>query len=448
MASMTLRSLKVEHAFMDARLTGFGGWFALALTAARLGLHSTQQTPIRGLRWISIGTLLTLPNRRNFWGNTMKMARTIPLLVMMAVPISIPLAQADEADIGSVEQEAQRELEEIVVTGRRRAELLKDVPAQISVFTATDIEDAQIKTYQDFANLTPNFQTFDNFRKGVFNISVRGIPTVQGGEAPVTVLVDGVQVSGLDFINQDLFDLESIQVLRGPQGAIYGRGAIGGALLINTRRPGDEFEASVEGAFTSEIDEYRVTGSVSGPLAEDVAYFKLAASHSDRDGFIDNSLAGGQCDFVEETIVRGRLVVQPSDNLSIDTKANYLDGYTYATCLNPTTDADPFLGNGDNWPSDLPRDFKQFDDREIQDYSMKIDYEAAPGTLTSVTSYQKSDSYSPGDADFGPIIQPVFFENPVEVESWNTDLHFVSKPSDNMTWILGGFYQDRTTRNF
>jgi len=371
-------------------------------------------------------------------------ADTTAVLLINSALLSPPTALAESPPIA---QQSQIGLEEIIVTARRREESLLRVPEQITVFTSSDVEDAQITSYQDFANLTPNFSSFENFRKGVFNISVRGIPTVQGGEAPVTVLVDGVQASGLDFINQDLFDLQSIQVLRGPQGAAYGRGAIGGAILINTLKPTDEFEGGVEAGYTTEIDEYRITGSVSGPVVQDLAQFRLAASHADRAGFIDNSLAGGQCDFVEETLFRGRLLLQPTANLSIDAKANYLDGYTYASCMNFSTDADPFLGGGANFPADLPRDFKQFDDRQIEEYSLKIAYQTPLGTLTSATGYQLSESFSPGDVDFGPFIQPVFFENPVDVESWNTDLHFVSETADNIRWILGAFFQDRTTEN-
>ena len=139
-------------------------------------------------------------------------------VILMATCISVS-ADQDEHDSGS----SADYLEEIIVTGRRREERLMDVPEQITLFSSDDIKEALITNYQDFSDLTPNFQSFENFRKGVFNITVRGIPTVQGGEAPVTVLIDGVQVLGLDFINQDLFDLESIQVLRGPQGAVYGR---------------------------------------------------------------------------------------------------------------------------------------------------------------------------------------------------------------------------------
>lgn len=365
------------------------------------------------------------------------------LLVPLFASATTALAQTDDSQAGY----SGDGVEEIVVTGRRREELLKDVPEQITVFSAADIQNAQISSFQGFAALTPNLQTFDGFRKGVLDITVRGIPTVQGGEPPVTVLVDGIQVSGLDFVNQDLFDLESIQVLRGPQGAVYGRGAIGGAILINTRRPANELEGSVAAQYTTKIDEYRINGSVSGPIAKDLASFKLAASHTGREGFIDNSMLGTECDFNDETTVRGMVSVTPTEDLTIDAKASYLDGRTYAGCTTFSTDADPFLGYGKRWPSNLPRDFKQYDDREIKQYSLKLDYTVGLGTLTSASSYQLSESFSPGDLDFGPVIQPVFFENPVDVEAWNTDIHFVSTPTQRLTWVLGAYYQDRTTDN-
>jgi iron complex outermembrane receptor protein len=338
-------------------------------------------------------------------------------------------------------------LEEIVVTARRRSELLQRVPDQITVFGRDDIANARIDTFQDFADLTPNLQSFENFRKGVFNITVRGIPTVQGGEPPVTILVDGVQVSGLDFINQDLFDLESIQILRGPQGAIYGRGAIAGAILIDTRQPGDELEANVTSSWTSEINEARVAGSLSGPIVKEKLAGRISGSYYDRRGFIHNSLAGGYCDFGDEKTIRGQLRFTPSEDLTVDAKLNYLDGHNYASCLTPTTDADPFLDDGENFPDDLPRDFKQYDDRTITEASLKLGWKLPIGTLVSASSWQDSESFSPGDVDFGPIVQPVFFENPVDVEAWNSNLYLVSNEGGALDWVIGAFYQDRETTN-
>jgi iron complex outermembrane receptor protein len=360
----------------------------------------------------------------------------------LLLPTSSPAQQTSQAA-----ESAAADLEEVLVTARRRPELLQRVPDQITVFSEQDIADARISSFQDFADLTPNLQTFENFRRGVFNITVRGIPTVQGGEPPVTVLVDGVQTSGLDFVNQDLFDVQSIQVLRGPQGAIYGRGAIAGAILIETRQPGDEVEANVQSSWTDDIDETRVAGSLSGPIVKEKIAGRISGSYYDRGGFIRNSLAGGFCDFGEEKVIRGQLRFTPSESLTIDAKINYLDGHNWASCLATSTDADPFLDDGENFPDDLPRDFKQYDDREITETSLKFDWRLPIGTLVSASSYQDSQSFSPGDVDFGPVIQPVFFENPVGVEAWNTNLYLVSADHQRFDWIVGAFYQDRETNN-
>ena len=364
------------------------------------------------------------------------------LMLPAAAPLA--LAQAPGAETGVKSAAA---IDEILVTTRRRSELLQRVPDQVTVFTGQEITDSRITSYQDFANLTPNLQSFENFRRGVFNISIRGIPTVQGGEPPVTILVDGVQVSGLDFVNQDLFDLDNIQVLRGPQGAVYGRGAIGGAILINTTPPSDTLEAKALGSWTSEIEEYRIQGSISGPLVEDKMAVRVSGSYADRRGFLTNSLAGGYCDFSEEKVVRGQVRLTPSESFTIDAKMNYLDGKNYASCLNFSFDDDPFLGNGKNFAKDLPRDFKQFDDRTIKEAVFKMDWNTGVGTLVSASSFQKSDSFSPGDVDFGPVIQPVFFENPVIVESWNTNWYLLSPEHENYSWIIGAFYQHRKTNN-
>lgn len=369
---------------------------------------------------------------------------TVASLLFASGALSLPgPGRAQEA--AAVEDGS--EVTEITVTARRRTELLQRVPDQITVFGAADIEEARILSYQDFADLTPNFQAFENYRKGVFNISVRGIPTVQGGEPPVTVLVDGVQIGGLEFLNQDLFDLQSIQVLRGPQGAVYGRGAIGGAVLITTKPPTDVFEASVHAGWTSEIEEYRVNGSVSGPIVDDKLAVRLAGSYSDRRGFLTNSLAGGYCDFSEEKIGRAHVRFTPGDSVTVDAKINYLTGNSAASCLTITSDADPFLGNAANFPDDLPRDFKQYDDRELKEASLKVEWSTAVGRIVSASSFQESSSFSPGDLDFSAALLPVFFENPVDVEAWNTNLYLISDSDPRLSWILGGFFQDRETVN-
>ena len=136
------------------------------------------------------------------------------------------------------------QLEQIVVTARKRDEALLDVPVAINAFNAEEIESAGILRPQDFIALTPNMTMVQTQNQGTSFIVVRGISQARNSEPSVAVLIDGVLMANPSQFNQELFDIESIEVLKGPQGALYGRNAIGGAMIIRTKEPGDEFEAS------------------------------------------------------------------------------------------------------------------------------------------------------------------------------------------------------------
>src|SRR5687767_11317548 len=135
--------------------------------------------------------------------------------------------------------------ETITVTPRRRDEPLLDVPGAINAFTAADIKAAGIDRPQDFVALTPNMSLVQTQNQGTSFVTVRGISQARNSEPSVAVLIDGVQMANPSQFNQELFDIDTIQVLKGPQGALYGRNAIGGAIIINTRKPSDVFQGSV-----------------------------------------------------------------------------------------------------------------------------------------------------------------------------------------------------------
>ncbi|MCY3771277.1 MAG: TonB-dependent receptor, partial [Gemmatimonadetes bacterium] len=126
------------------------------------------------------------------------------------------------------------ELEEILVTARKRSESVQDIPESITVFSESQVEDAGITRIKDVADLTPNLVLRQSYRMGVVNLSARGLAAPQQGDSPVVVNFDGVQAPAQDFINQDLFDIDRIAVLKAPQGALYGAGAIGGAINVVT----------------------------------------------------------------------------------------------------------------------------------------------------------------------------------------------------------------------
>jgi iron complex outermembrane receptor protein len=328
-------------------------------------------------------------------------------------------------------------IEEIIVTARKRDENVQDIPESITVFNATTIERAGITNIQDFAALTPNLVIIDQLRPGYQTITLRGMTTVQGGQAPFAMIVDGVQQASMDFLNQELFDIESIEVLRGPQGTLYGGGAVGGAINIVTKKPGDNFRVSGK-VSASEGSTYTGAISVSGPVSETTG-FRAFAIYTDSDGLIPNRSAPVNNDFREEFVIGGSLYFQPSDQLSIELNAKYTDGDTGAIYLAPVDDA-----NFDNFDAsvDPNTDVIGIDMRKLQNYSAKIDYDLGNMTLTAITGYHDAQQDLFADGDFSPT--PFFAQTwTLNSEAINQEIRLASANDQSMRWIIGAFYQDR-----
>ena len=134
---------------------------------------------------------------------------------------------------------------DIVVTARQRKESLQSVPISVSSFSEKNIRDAGIERPADFIGLTPNVSVAESQQPGLAFITIRGISQVRNGESPVAVVVDGVLQTISNEFNTELFDLQQIEVLKGPQGALYGRNAIGGAVVITTREPSNDFRGKL-----------------------------------------------------------------------------------------------------------------------------------------------------------------------------------------------------------
>ncbi len=134
------------------------------------------------------------------------------------------------------------ELTEIVVTARKRDESLQSVPVTVTAFTAETIKAAGIETPRDFVAMVPNMTIVEVQNVGNSFITIRGISQARNSEPSVAVLVDGVLEPNPYEFDQELFDIKQIEVLKGPQGALYGRNAIGGAIIIHTADPTDHFD--------------------------------------------------------------------------------------------------------------------------------------------------------------------------------------------------------------
>ena len=217
-------------------------------------------------------------------------------------------------------------LEEVVVTARKRTENLQDVPISITAFSASQIRDAGIERPQDFIALTPNVSIVDAANVGDTQVTIRGQYSTRDAESSFAYVVDGVLITNPNGFNGELFDVEQIQVLKGPQGALYGRNASAGAIIVNTKRPTNEFEGSIRvGAGSDSL--VKAGGMISGPLIEDKLLGRLAMSYRDTDGQFDNKFTGDddKVNYSEETAVRGRMIWEPSEDPTIDAIASYRD---------------------------------------------------------------------------------------------------------------------------
>src|SRR5260370_12052665 len=170
------------------------------------------------------------------WQGRWIAALTTALAVIVAAPA--PAATGD--------------LEEIVVTARKRDESFQNVPITVDVFTAQKIQSAGIESPRDFVAMVPNMTMVEVQNVGNSFITVRGISQARNSEPSVAVLVDGVQETNPAQFNQALYDIQQIEVLKGPQGALYGRNAIGGAIIIRTVAPTDEFQANAKVGYGNE----------------------------------------------------------------------------------------------------------------------------------------------------------------------------------------------------
>src|SRR5690606_19896805 len=175
---------------------------------------------------------------------------------------------------------------------------------------------AGITRPQDFIALTPNMTMVQTQNQGTSFITVRGISQARNSEPSVAVLIDGVLMANPSQFNQELYDIEHIEVLKGPQGALYGRNAIGGAVIIRTKQPTDEMEGSITAGYESGPG-YKVRAGVRGPLTDTLGY-AASFSYFDTDGHITNAHLGDEADPFRDISGRAKLLWRPNDRFSAD----------------------------------------------------------------------------------------------------------------------------------
>ncbi|MCB1675678.1 MAG: TonB-dependent receptor [Halioglobus sp.] len=326
---------------------------------------------------------------------------------------------------------AAQVLEEVVVTARKRSEDLQDVPMAVSAFTGDQLQTFGVGEITDVARMTPNLQMNETsgLVGGAISVFMRGIGNDPGQDQGIGIYADDVYLNRTTGSLLEVFDVERIEVLKGPQGNLYGRNTIGGAVKYITREPGEELEGSAE--IKAGSDSYlRVKGAVSGPLVDGTLYGGASFYYKERDGYQKNSFPGSDDPWSADAhAVRGTLMWTPSDSLKVKLAGDYskddalppvpnriaLNERSINTISRITTTANTVFGPGTavfDTPNDLsyPTDVDKvstafvdgYDQFKIEQTSLALTVEwdiNAQWLLKSVTAGRFMDSVQPFDFD-------------------------------------------------
>jgi len=235
---------------------------------------------------------------------------------------------------------------EIVVTARRTEERLQDVPAAVTAFDEKALERVQATDVTGLTGSVPNLVLGQGRgSSNATNIFIRGIgqpDALQTFDPAVGVYVDDVYYSRIRGTQFDLFDIERIEVLRGPQGTLYGKNTIGGALKVVTRRPGDEYRANVALAYGS-YNQTEARGSISGPISDTVSV-GVSGLVARRDGYVTDPVTKAEYNDKDTMAIRGQLSWTPTDTVRVDLSADYSRDDAAMTVGQPTSTLSTLFG--------------------------------------------------------------------------------------------------------
>ncbi|MGD2008827.1 MAG: TonB-dependent receptor, partial [Cellvibrionales bacterium] len=326
--------------------------------------------------------------------------------------LSVALAAITAAGGGlALPNFAHAQLEEVVVTARARSESLQDVPSTVTAFTENQISDMGIRRAEDFLSQTPGVSFVNTVETGDSSLSIRGINGARDAETNFALIIDGILYVNTYAFNREYPDLAQIEVLKGPQGALYGRSAAAGAVIMSTKRPTDEVEGEINFS-AAEDGTYTGLATIAGPLGDGVAG-RLTVDYRTSDGFYKNSFLDDKVvDNMENYAVQGRLVFDPSDDLSIDTKLRYGKSDAAAISFNAGFALPPFTGFGtpgaEAFYEDVndhefifPSNVEPVNEQDVLEFSIKADWDMGWATLTAWGAYSDTEDTFIADGTSG-----------------------------------------------
>lgn len=364
-----------------------------------------------------------------------------------------------QSDVGEVEGASSGD---IVVTAQRRNERLRDVPITVTALDSQALTEAGVTNTLELAKLAPGVAL--PLYGAFVQPSIRGISSSGAGlgDSPnVAIYIDGVYQANQVAMTSDMPDAESVQILKGPQGSLYGQNAAGGAIIINTRSP--SFTST--GNFTASygrFNDVRLTSFVTTPVSDKVA-ISIAGAYRNRDGYNRDLLRGGHDEGLDSYLLRGKLLWQPTESLSLT-----LAGFVSRRRDSSIFSGPPYKGNslgvgiarlpcnfGGQACLNLPLALKPYEVSENPEafsqtkasgvsLTGKLELGEA-GTLNTVSSYRNTDVLQILGLDHTPV-NTISIYLPIKERDYIQEITFISNPIGRALISAGLFYMDKQER--
>lgn len=399
-------------------------------------------------------------------GDLVLTAHRAPLagaLLAFSIALAPAVASAQTSDPASTDQSSESD---VVVTAQKRTERLQDVPLAVSAISAETLSQRQINDTSALVQAVPSLTYTQGNNVSNSTFRVRGVGTTlfnQGSESSVSTVIDGIVLArqAQGFI--DLADLERVEVLRGPQGTLFGKNATAGVISVVTARPTSSLTARAE-ATIAELDEYRIKGTVSGPLTDTLG-FRVSGFYNDVGGHITNVANGRDQNGFESWGLRGKLDWDATPGLNLLATVDYR--HTNANCCQPqyvkvTTPLLvqlllPVVASRHN--REVSIDVPSFNNTRQLLASLEANLDLGNHTLTSLTAWQDFDFDNNVDVDGLNTPSPIFvpYSNgrgilnggPAGVQQFSQELRLTSPQTGPFTYVAGLYYLDLdVTRGF
>ena len=413
-------------------------------------------TPIQGVQ-PTFGDKMRIVKLKASWAISISMLALTAGTPALAQEASVAAASATAAS-GAPER-----VDELIVTARRRAESAQAVPIALSVLTADALERTGANNVTQLTAVVPSVQVLSTNPRNTA-ITIRGLGASyglanDGLEQGVGVYVDQVYNARPAVATFDFVDIERIEVLRGPQGTLFGKNTTAGALNITTRDATFTPEAQAELSF-GDHNFLQGKATVAGPLYGDVLAGRLSIVGTQRDGLIDNLTTRTEQNSQKNIAFRGQLLFKPNEKLTVRLYGDYSRQepecctqlyFTYGKTLKPAAQQYPALAAGRGYAAPSLNPYDRLADvdgaigasQTMQGASAVVDYDFGPATLTSITAYRDWKWEPENDRDYTALDIVRQSANPSWQDQFSQELRLSSNGSHTIDWVAGLYYFDQ-----